>query len=203
MSIAVEGRGLVKRYESDGMTVDALRGVDVTIAAGEFVSVMGPSGSGKSTLLHLLGGLDVPTEGEVLIGDQRLSSLGRGALAAMRSERIGFVFQLYNLVPSLSVAENVALPAIVVGQRPSSYRARVDELLELVGLAGKGDRSPTALLSDCHKSGQTIVLVTHDVKVASAAQRLLHMRDGRIAEETRLDDADPSPVLARGGTVRR
>src|SRR5207245_4690654 len=112
--------------------VEALRGIDLEVARGEFVAVMGPSGSGKSTLLHLLGGLDTPTSGEVLIDGRPLAGLSRSQLAAMRRDQIGFVFQLYNLIPSLTVAENVALPAIAAGQSAKSYKERLDDVLELV-----------------------------------------------------------------------
>jgi putative ABC transport system ATP-binding protein len=227
MTLAVEARALVKRYRDQESEVEALSDIDLEVPRGEFVAVMGPSGSGKSTLLHLLGGLDTPTSGDVLVDGQPLASLNRTELAAVRRNRIGFVFQLFNLIQSLTVAENIALPAIAAGERPAAYRRRVDELLELVGLAGKHDRfpsqvsggeqqrvavaralvrEPAVLLADeptgnldtrngealldlfvqCHRNGQTIVLVTHDAKVASAADRVLFMRDGRFVEETPL-----------------
>src|SRR5687768_9589230 len=96
MTVAVEARGLVKRYKDQEVDVEALSGVDIDVAQGEFVAVMGPSGSGKSTLLHLLGGLDSPTSGEVLVGGRALAGLSRGQLATLRRDHIGFVFQLYN-----------------------------------------------------------------------------------------------------------
>jgi putative ABC transport system ATP-binding protein len=217
----------VKRYRDQDVEVEALRGIDLEVARGEFVAVMGPSGSGKSTLLHLLGGLDTPTSGEVLIDGRPLAGLSRSQLAAMRRDQIGFVFQLYNLIPSLTVAENVALPSIAAGKSPNSYREQLDGVLELVALADKHDRFPAQLsggeqqrvavaralirrpavvLADeptgnldsrsgealldlftrCHAEGQTIILVTHDPTVASAAQRALFMRDGAFVEETEL-----------------
>jgi len=145
MNPIVEAKGLGKQYRSDDVVVDAITDVELEIFPGEFVAVMGPSGSGKSTLLHLLGGLDTPSRGEVVVDGRPLASLSRRELARLRGARVGFVFQLYNLVPSLTVAENVALPAIVAGRRPRSYHARVDELLELVGLAAKRGRFPAQL----------------------------------------------------------
>jgi len=227
MTPGVEAKALVKRYRDQGNDVEAVAGVDVDIAAGEFVAVMGPSGSGKSTLLHLLGALDTPTSGEVFVDGISLAQLTRSELAAVRRNKIGFVFQLFNLIQSLTVAENVALPAIAAGERPASYGQKLADLLELVGLAGKEGRYPSqlsggeqqrvavarALIRDpavvladeptgnldtrtgeallelfvrCHQNGQTIVLVTHDAKVASAADRVLFMRDGRLVEETPL-----------------
>jgi putative ABC transport system ATP-binding protein len=227
MTAAVEARSLTRVYRDQEVDVHALRGVDLEVTRGEFVAVMGPSGCGKSTLLHLLGGLDVATSGEVFVDGQPLASLSRRQLAALRRNQIGFVFQLYNLIPSLTVAENVALPAIAAGEAPGSFRDRLTELLALVGLEGKHDRFPAQLsggeqqrvavaralvrepavvLADeptgnldsrtgeelldlfgkCNTTGQTLIIVTHDPKVASAAQRVLHMRDGAFVEETEL-----------------
>src|SRR5438067_8736763 len=101
MSLAVEARNLAKRYRDDDVEVVALRGVDLEVGEGEFVAIMGPSGSGKSTLLHLLGALDTPTSGDVVVAGRQLADLSRAELAKLRRDRIGFVFQLYNLIPSL------------------------------------------------------------------------------------------------------
>ncbi len=123
-------RDLVKDY--DGRR--ALDGVSLDVPAGRFVAVMGPSGSGKSTLLHLMGGLDTPTSGEIVLDDTPLASLTDDKLTLLRRHRIGFVFQFFNLVPVLSIEENVALPAVIAGTDPALYRPRLEELLKLVGL---------------------------------------------------------------------
>jgi putative ABC transport system ATP-binding protein len=134
-------RALTKQYGSVG----ALAGVTLDVDRGDFVAVMGPSGSGKSTLLHLLGGLDTATSGDVLFDERLLSSLDDDARADLRRHRIGFVFQSFNLVPVLTAAENVSLPAVIDGQHPRTYAAQLDEVLELVGLDDARDRLPSEL----------------------------------------------------------
>jgi putative ABC transport system ATP-binding protein len=137
--------GLYKQYQMGAVTVDALRGVDCRVAEGEFVAVMGPSGSGKSTLLHVMGGLDAPTGGEVTLAGRQLAHLADDALTVLRRRQIGFVFQFFNLLPTLTAAENVALPLLIDGKRLADYRARVDDLLDLVGLAARRDHKPDQL----------------------------------------------------------
>ena len=144
-AVAAAGRGLVKSYEEAGTRHRVLAGVDLQVHAGELVSVMGPSGSGKSTLLHLLGGLDVPDDGEVVIEGRPLSTMTDDERTRLRGERVGIVYQFFNLVPVLTVAENVALPAIVAGRSADGHRSRTQELLERVGLEGHGDKLPSQL----------------------------------------------------------
>jgi putative ABC transport system ATP-binding protein len=144
-TMAVEARQLRKTYIEDGEPIDAVTGVDLQVPSGEFLAVMGPSGCGKSTLLHLLGGLTRPTSGEVHVGGRALASLSDDDLADVRRREVGFVFQSYNLVPVLSVEENVALPGLIAGQSPATTRLRVDELLERVGLDAKRKRRPEQL----------------------------------------------------------
>ena len=115
MDTVLTARGLAKTYASDGTEVLAVRGVDLEIGSGELVAVMGPSGCGKSTLLHLLGGLDRPTAGSIELGDRQVEKLSEADWAVLRRREIGFVFQFFNLVQTLSVAENVELPARLVG----------------------------------------------------------------------------------------
>jgi len=125
---------LVKVYDTGKTSVRALDGVSMDVPRGHFVSIMGPSGSGKSTLLHLLGGLDAPTSGEVSLEGAPLSGLSDKQLTLARRRKIGFVFQFFNLVPVLSVEENIALPAVIDGARARDYRDRLDRALDLVGL---------------------------------------------------------------------
>jgi putative ABC transport system ATP-binding protein len=141
----LEAAGVTKSYEGDGEVVHALRGIDLTIADGEFVAIMGPSGCGKSTLLHLMGALDTPTSGEVRLDGRSLAELDDQARTLVRRNDVGFVFQFFNLVPVLTASENIALPA-VVGRTPSDQREqRLAEVTATVGLDGLGDRLPSQL----------------------------------------------------------
>jgi putative ABC transport system ATP-binding protein len=221
----IEMRSVHRSFEEDEARVDALRGVDLSIGRGEFVSVVGPSGSGKSTLLNLMGALDQPTVGDVVIAGRSLAACSRTELARLRSRTIGFVFQAFNLVPTISAAENVALPAVLARKRPGEYRDEVTRLLDLVDLTAKADRLPgqlsggeqqrvafaralvmdppilladeptgnldsragdaiVQLLEASHDAGRTVVLVTHDLRLASRADRVVHLRDGQITTIT-------------------
>lgn len=139
----VETRNLKKYYQMGENTVKALDGVDFRVKDREFVAIIGKSGSGKSTLLHMLGGLDVPTEGEVLIDGKRLKGLKKEQLAVFRRRKIGFVFQNYNLVPDLNVYENVILPIELDGRKVDTEY--VNGILELLGLSGKKEALPGTL----------------------------------------------------------
>ena len=143
----ISARALEKSFEDgDGSTVRVLQGLDVEVASGEFVAVVGPSGSGKSTLLHILGGLDVDYRGEVSVSGVSLKGLDDRGLARFRSEKVGFVFQSFHLIPNLSALENVLLPAFFGGAVPGAVeRQRANEVLERVGLGGKQDRPPLRL----------------------------------------------------------
>jgi ABC-type lipoprotein export system ATPase subunit len=142
---ALQATGLVKRYGEGPVAVDALRAVDLTVADGEMLAIMGPSGSGKSTLLHLLGALDRPSAGTLELRGRRYDNLDDAELTRLRGEVFGFVFQFFNLLPTLTAAENVLLPALISGQRASTYAARVDELLARVGLADRAGHVPSEL----------------------------------------------------------
>jgi putative ABC transport system ATP-binding protein len=141
----LEAQALRKQYRLGEHTVDALAGVDFLVEKGEFVAIMGPSGSGKSTLLHLLGGLDKPSDGEVTLAGQRLSILNDTQATLVRRHNVGFVFQFYNLLPTLTAEENVALPLIIDGQSLRQHRTRIDALLELVGLTDRRRHKPDQL----------------------------------------------------------
>ncbi len=143
-SSIIEVRSLVKRINSGSHEVEILRGVDFSIPAGQFVAIMGPSGSGKSTLLGLLAGLDTPTEGRILLDGEEINRLSEDQMALLRARKIGFVFQSYHLVPTLTAEENVLLPLDLAGDGyQGAERAR--ELLESVGLADRLDHYPVQL----------------------------------------------------------
>jgi putative ABC transport system ATP-binding protein len=142
----IEVRNLQKTFSRGEQTVTALKKVDLTISRGQFVSVMGPSGSGKSTLLHLLGGLDRPTDGEVRIEGRDIHALSDDELSLFRRRRLGFIFQFFNLLPTLSALENVALPLLLDGQaRTSEVHAKARDLLEMVGLGARMNHRPAQL----------------------------------------------------------
>lgn len=142
---ALEARDLAKVYGEGAGAVSALRGVDARVADGEFVAIMGPSGSGKSTLLHILGALDRPSDGSVEVRGRRYDNLDDRSLTRLRGEVFGFVFQFFNLLPTLTAAENVLLPALVAGEPAADYADRTDELLGLVGLSGRAHHLPAEL----------------------------------------------------------
>lgn len=145
MDAIVEATGLVKRYPMGEHQIEALRGVDFAVGAGEFVAIMGPSGSGKSSLLHLLGGLDQPSEGQVRLAGRPLVELSDTELTLLRRRQVGFVFQFFNLLPTLTAAENVALPRLLEGGDAGKLDARVQQLLDMVGLADRADHHPDQL----------------------------------------------------------
>jgi putative ABC transport system ATP-binding protein len=232
MTYVLEGRSLAKTYDTGGAKVLALRGVDLAIARGEFVAIMGPSGCGKSTLLNLLAGLDRPTTGEVWLDGQRIDQLSETELARLRRRKIGFVFQFFNLMPTLSAVENVELPLLLVGRRRKDARRSANELLSELGIGDKHAAAPVqlsggqqqrvalaralantpdivlgdeptgnldsaaardvlGLLRGARDRGQTVLLVTHDARVAAGADRVITLRDGLVSDETELEAARP------------
>jgi ABC-type lipoprotein export system ATPase subunit len=231
MGELIRSTDLRRQFQLGDTVVRAVDGIDLTVAEGEFVSIMGPSGCGKSTLLYLLGGLDQPSSGEIHLGGRRVDRLSRTRWARLRRRQVGFVFQTFNLVENLTVAQNVQLQGMLGGRTGggAATRRRAMELLEELGVADKakalpavlsgGQRQrvaiaralmnePPLLLADeptgnldsatttdvlgllrrFHGRGQTVVIVTHDPRVATiAAQRLVAMRDGRVVDDVRLD----------------
>jgi putative ABC transport system ATP-binding protein len=218
----LQARALTKNYKLGQVEVPALRGVDVDIHAGEYVAIMGPSGSGKSTLMHILGCLDHATDGQYILAGSDVSHLSRRQLARVRNLKVGFVFQTFNLMPRLTVDENVALPLKYRGGISRAERKqRAMRLLDRLGLTDRighrpdelsgGERQrvaiaralvgdPAILMADeptgnldsasgaevlatfkeLHAAGHTVVLVTHDPNVASHAERVITMADGKI-----------------------
>jgi putative ABC transport system ATP-binding protein len=239
MSI-LQAQRLSKQYRLGKTTVSALTDVDLGVEPGEFLAVMGPSGSGKSTLLHLMGGLDQPSSGEVILDGQQLSELSDRQTTLLRRKKIGFVFQFFNLLPTLSAKENVALPLLIDRRPLRDYQERISKLLDLVDLTDRRDHRPDQLsggeqqrvaiaraliiepaivLVDeptgnldshagdevlrllrrtCDEQGQTIVMVTHDPRAASYADRIVFLKDGRMVGETHLaTKGDTGAILQR------
>ena len=222
MTPIIETKSLTKTFGGNGVAVRALRGVDLTVERGEFLALIGPSGSGKSTLMAILGCLDSPTTGTYAFDGERVDGLSGAELARIRNQKIGFVFQLYNLLPKASVLRNVELPMLYAGVPRKERRRRATELLERVGIPEKARQLPAALsggqrqrvavaralanrpvmlladeptgaldsktghevlelISELHRRGNTILIVTHDVAIASLASRQVEIHDGRIA----------------------
>ncbi len=146
MSVVLEARGVRKRYVGgDGSPIDVLAGVDLSVSRGEFVAIVGASGSGKSTLLHLLGALDQPTGGEILLDGAPYAAMTPAQLAALRNARIGFVFQFHHLLREFTARENVMMPLLIAGAGDAEAGARADVLLEAVGLSARRLHLPTQL----------------------------------------------------------
>jgi len=215
-------KNIIKSYQIKSETYEILKGLDIEIKKGEFVAIMGPSGSGKSTLLNIIGCLDSPSSGLYILEDKNVSGLSQRELAIIRNTHIGFIFQNFNLIPSLSVLDNVLLPSFYLGKEDHK---RAKELLSSMGLSerlsfkpnelsgGQKQRvaiaralmnNPSFLLADeptgaldsktgkeimelivnlNKKEGKTILMVTHDPKIAERAHRIIRLQDGKIVHE--------------------
>ncbi|MCU0080666.1 ABC transporter ATP-binding protein [Extibacter muris] len=143
--IAVEGKHIIKNFQIGSTTTKVLRDISLQVMRGEFVSIMGPSGSGKSTLLYILGGLDAPTKGQVLLNGTDISRFGDEKMSQIRRQKIGFVFQFYNLIPNLNVEENIMLPLLLDGKKMGSYKKQLHQILEIVGLSERRKHTPREL----------------------------------------------------------
>lgn len=143
--IAVEAKHLVKDFRLGPTTARVLKDISLQVLGGEFVSIMGPSGSGKSTLLYILGGLDTPTSGNVLLDGMDISCLGDEKMSRIRRQKIGFVFQFYNLIPNLSAEENIMLPLLLDGKKMAGCKKQLDQILEVVGLSDRRRHTPREL----------------------------------------------------------
>jgi len=141
----LEAKDLQKQYKLGQHVVNALAGINIQVEKGEFVAIMGPSGSGKSTLLHLLGGLDSPTKGDITLAENSLAKLSEYKATLVRRHNVGFVFQFFNLLPTLTAEENVLLPVIIDGKNPRKYEEQLTNLLDLVGLLDRRTHKPDQL----------------------------------------------------------
>lgn len=219
----LEIKNLCKTYGEGDTLVKALDNVSFSVEQGEFIAIVGPSGSGKSTLLHILGGVDVPTSGEVIINGTKISNLDETALAIFRRRQIGLIYQFYNLIPILTVEENLTLPLLLDGRKPD--QKQIEMLVEKLGLenrlkhlpnelsGGQQQRvsigrallnSPALLLADeptgnldsenskeiikllrqfNKENKQTVIIITHDERIALSADRVIEINDGKILRD--------------------
>jgi putative ABC transport system ATP-binding protein len=235
----IDARAVVKSYGEGAARVEALKGVDLRVARGEFVSIMGASGSGKSTLLNLLAALDVPSSGSIRIDGQEIASMSDDALTLFRRRKIGLVFQAFNLLATLDARDNVLLPVMLERKPEASDGHRAEQLLKEVGLSGRmahglsqlsggetqrvaiaralifqppliladeptgnldsvsGNAVLTLLRNCCLRHGASVLMVTHDPRAARVGDRIVTLKDGKIARDDRLQP-QPSYVLEAG-----
>ena len=223
----LEVTNLCKTYGKGDTMVKALDNVSFSVEKGEFLAIIGPSGSGKSTLLHILGGVDVPTSGSVVINQTDISNLDETALAIFRRRQIGLIYQFYNLIPILTVQENLTLPLLLDGRKPD--KKQIDTLVKRLGLENRLDHLPNqlsggqqqrvsigralvnnpalmladeptgnldsenskeiiSLLRQFNKEfNQTVIIITHDEKIANSADRVITIEDGKLTgDEVRI-----------------
>ncbi len=220
----IEMRQITKIYKMGSESVEALKAIDLSVGANEFVALMGPSGSGKSTLMNIIGCLDSPTSGVYMLNGVDVSSMEDADLANVRNRKIGFIFQTFNLMPRISALENVALPLIYAGMDKKTRIEKAMRVIDSVGLADRMHHRPNELsggqrqrvaiaralvndpaiiladeptgnldsktseeimniLTEIHRLGNTIILVTHEADIAEYAKRLVKLRDGRIESD--------------------
>ena len=222
----IHTKNLTKVYQVGSQVVQALKGVNLNVDKGEFVSIMGPSGSGKSTLMNIIGCLDSPTDGDYYLNDKSVSQLSDDELAGIRNKEIGFIFQSFNLLPRNSALNNVLLPTKYAGLDAKKSISVANEMLELVGLSDRTDHTPSELsggqqqrvaiaralvnrpsiifadeptgnldsktgndimnlMRDLNKSGQTIIIITHEDNIASQSDRIIKIKDGLVEEDSK------------------
>ncbi|MEU2610212.1 ABC transporter ATP-binding protein [Micromonospora sp. NPDC007271] len=239
-SALLRARGVTRWYGRESALVRAVDEVDLDVPAGQTLAIIGPSGCGKSTLLHLLGGLQRPTDGEIWLADHRIDAMSERALARLRRDHVGFVFQSFHLMDELTAVENVELAALLAGQPPRRARRRALLLLDRVGLADRAGHLPSALsggqrqrvaiaralsnepqvvladeptgnldsaatlevlrlFEELRLAGQTLVVVTHDARIAAVADRVISMRDGSFVDDSRLAGTAAGAGTVRGG----
>ena len=237
MSI-ISTQNLTKIFGSGATAVTALDRVNLSVNTGEFVAIMGPSGCGKSTLLHLIGGLDRPSDGKVIIEGTSIADMDDDRLTELRRRRIGFVFQFFNLIPVLNAVENAALPVTLDGVKPAEAQKKAAEWLARFGLSDRlssrpdqlsggqqqrvavaralaaepsliladeptgnldtrsGDEIASLLRDVAKKYGRTVVMVTHDPRIAAYADRIVFLKDGKVVDETLLERRNDNRAAA-------
>lgn len=229
---------LCKSFISDGEVNNVIKNMDLEIYQGDFTVIMGSSGSGKSTLLYSISGMDQITTGKVLFEGQNIANLKERRLSKLRKEKLGFVFQGINLIPNLTVYENILSPTYKTGANRRNIDKKIDELLEMMELTSQRKKFPNQMsggqkqrvaicralinspkvvfadeptgalnssqgesvldiFSNIHKEGQSIIMVTHDLKAAIRGNRIIYLKDGRIDGDLRLDDYEASAGKAR------
>ncbi|WFA84881.1 ABC transporter ATP-binding protein [Paenibacillus amylolyticus] len=240
--VIIRAQNLCKTYNSGSEQHHAIRNVDLDIYEGEFTVIMGNSGSGKSTLLYLLSGLDQITAGEVYFRDQRIDAYSERQMSDFRTRRIGYIYQSINLVPDLSIKENIALPGYIAGNKKKDILSRAAELMNAMDIDGQRNRLPSQtsggqqqraaiaralinlpdiifadeptgslnmehgtavldILTDLHRKGQSVVMVTHDIKAACRADRLIYILDGKIGGILEFDTYDEHQIQDREAII--
>ena len=240
--VIIRAQNLCKTYNSGSEQHHAIRNVDLDIYEGEFTVIMGNSGSGKSTLLYLLSGLDQITAGEVYFHDQRIDAYSERQMSDFRTRRIGYIYQSINLVPDLSIKENIALPGYIAGNKKKDILSRAAELMNAMDIDGQRNRLPSQtsggqqqraaiaralinspdiifadeptgslnmehgtavldILTDIHRKGQSVVMVTHDIKAACRADRLIYIQDGKIGGILEFDTYDEHQIQDREAII--
>ncbi|WP_458461328.1 ABC transporter ATP-binding protein, partial [Paenibacillus sp.] len=240
--VIIRAQNLCKTYNSGSEQYHAIRNVDLDIYEGEFTVIMGNSGSGKSTLLYLLSGLDQITAGEVYFRDQRIDAYSEREMSNFRSRRIGYIYQSINLVPDLSIKENIALPGYIAGNKKNDIQSRTVQLMSAMDINGQRNRLPSQtsggqqqraaiaralinspdiifadeptgslnmehgtavldILTDLHRKGQSVVMVTHDIKAACRADRLIYILDGKIGGILEFDTYDKHQIQDREAII--
>ncbi|MCL6663332.1 MULTISPECIES: ABC transporter ATP-binding protein [Paenibacillus] len=240
--VIIRAQNLCKTYNSGSEQHHAIRNVDLDIYEGEFTVIMGNSGSGKSTLLYLLSGLDQITAGEVYFRDQRIDAYSERQMSDFRTRRIGYIYQSINLVPDLSIKENIALPGYIAGNKKKDIQSRAAELMNAMDIDGQRNRLPSQtsggqqqraaiaralinspdiifadeptgslnmehgtavldILTDLNRKGQSVVMVTHDIKAACRADRLIYILDGKIGGILEFDTYDEHQIQDREAII--
>jgi putative ABC transport system ATP-binding protein len=219
-------RNLRKTYQTGKVSVDALRGVNLTVPPGEFLSIVGPSGSGKSTLFHIVGGLTPPSSGEVIVAGRNVSAVGDSGRTELRRKSVSFVFQKFNLLPNLTARDNIRVALYIASQPTKPFGAELESVISLLGISNRLDHKPSEmsggeqqrvaiaraiathpailladeptgnldtanslavlkLLRDLNQRlGQTILMITHNTEAAEYGDRIVHMRDGQLVDES-------------------